>query len=273
MLLKQYEKYLLSLQQDLERREKTAVPGRLHVSSSGNRTQFYQRSLLRTVNDDQTISDCRAEKYLSASKDFSLIQALAQQDYDRDLARGVNRHLTAIRTAGKALPDSGLEDIYTNQLSTRKSLITPLVPDRERFIKDWDAVTWVPKGFDKNAPEFYSVRDERVRSKSEKIIADYYDHLTFHYRYECPLTLKNGSKIIVLHPDFTVLNLRTLQEIYHEHLGRLDDPGYMADVQWRLGIYMANGIFPGENLFFTTETGNKPFNTAQLDLMIRRYLL
>jgi len=276
-LLEQYEEYLLSLQQDLKERGQNAVPGSLHVLQTEKRTQYYHRTSIHDDgfldDSDQRLPGRRREHYLSKAKEGRLIQTLAQQDYDRDLTAAVDQQLAAVRSARMALQTRNLEDVYSDLLPARKQLITPLVPDRERFLEEWASVTWVRKGFEPNTPEFYSARKERVRSKSEKIIADHYNNHSFYYRYEYPLSLRNGRGMILFHPDFMVLNKRTLQPFYHEHLGKMDDPDYISRVLWRINIYEENGIFPRENLFFTTETSKSPFTTAQLDRMIRHYLL
>lgn len=51
--------------------------------------------------------------------------------------------------------------------------------------------------------------DERVRSKSEVIIADILNQEGIPYRYECPLQLKGWGKV---YPDFTVLSERERPE-------------------------------------------------------------
>ena len=73
-------------------------------------------------------------------------------------------------------------------------------------------------------PEIYSERGERVRSKSEKIIADKLYRNGIPYKYEKPLVLKGLGKI---HPDFEILNKRTRKEYFLEHLGKMDDIGYV----------------------------------------------
>lgn len=66
-------------------------------------------------------------------------------------------------------------------------------------------------------------KGERVRSKSEVIIADMLNRKGISYRYEYPVYLKNVGQI---YPDFTVLDAIRRREIYWEHLGMMDDPDY-----------------------------------------------
>lgn len=69
------------------------------------------------------------------------------------------------------------------------------------------------KGFDESTSEFYTAKGEKVRSKSEVIIADVLSREGIPYRYEYPLYLKGIGKV---HPDFTVLNVKQRKEIYWE---------------------------------------------------------
>ena len=52
---------------------------------------------------------------------------------------------------------------------------------------------------------------ERVRSKSEKILADYFYRQNILYKYEKPLYLKGYGTV---YPDFTFLSSKTGKEIY-----------------------------------------------------------
>lgn len=60
-------------------------------------------------------------------------------------------------------------------------MINPFVPDEEEMLRRWDAIEYPPGYFSDKTPEIYSERGERVRSKSEKIIADKYNILGFRY--------------------------------------------------------------------------------------------
>ena len=70
------------------------------------------------------------------------------------------------------------------------------------------------KPFDASLPKLYTSREERVRSKSEIIIADTLSRESIPYRYECPLHIPDVGNI---YPDFTVLNVAKRKELYWEH--------------------------------------------------------
>ena len=113
---------------------------------------------------------------------------------------------------------------------------------------------------------------EKVRSKSECIIANMLDSAGVPYRYEeiVPLNAMFG---VFLHPDFTVLNKRTRKVYYWEHFGRMGDPEYAAHALPRISEYLNFGFFPGKDLLMTFESLECPLNTTDVERMIEEYLI
>ena len=152
-------------------------------------------------------------------------------------------------------------------------LIHPIrIPDY-LYVQEWQAVTYKPKDFSADMPEYLTARGERVRSKSEIIIADTLLRLKIPYRYEYPINVKTkkGEKL-TLYPDFTCLNLRTRREFYWEHFGMMDNSEYSGNAVQKLHLYAQNGIIPGRNLIITMETSTIPINTKQIELLAKSYL-
>ena len=264
-------KYLLDLQKtDIQKlickvrtSRNTSEQGSLILSGNANNKSFYYRAA-----HDAPL------QYLSRKGNEDRIRQLAQQEYDEKLLAAAEKQVLALQKASSLLSDRELERVYESLPSAKQALIKPLYPDRERFIREWAAVTYPPAKMGKDVPECYSERGEHVRSKSEKIIADKYLHLdAVEYRYEYPLILLADGVKVIFRPDFMLLNKRTCRIFYHQHLGRMDDPDYVADNLRKLRIFEQNGIFLGEHLFFTYETKQEPFDDRTLDPLIRRYLL
>ena len=105
---------------------------------------------------------------------------------------------------------------------------------------------------------------ERVRSKSEQIIADHLKKAGIPYKYEYP-TMINGK---IIHPDFKILRVSDRMELYLEHCGRVDKPGYYDDMVIRINNYAMNGIVIGCNLFLLFETADVPLDVRVLDKLI-----
>lgn len=90
------------------------------------------------------------------------------------------------------------------------------------------------------------------------------------YRYECPLRLNRN---LIFHPDFTILNRRTLKVYYWEHLGKMSDPGYVEDQMFKFQQYENAGLYPGDPILTTRESDKRPLSTYAVKRMIERYLV
>ena len=102
----------------------------------------------------------------------------------------------------------------------RRKLIRPyLLPD-EQFVKAWEEEENQDLPFSPGTAEIYSERGERVRSKSEKMIADKLFLMKIPYRYEFPLDI---GRIYPVYPDFTLLDIRERRPVIFEHFGMMQD--------------------------------------------------
>ena len=121
-----------------------------------------------------------------------------------------------------------------------------------------------------DAVSFLTEKGERVRSKSEKIIADKLYAMEIPYRYEYPLELK-GERVI--YPDFTLLDVANRREIYLEHLGLMDNADYCNKTILKLQSLARHGIFLGKNLLLTFETKQNPLNIIYLEELLKEHIL
>lgn len=257
-LLEEREKELLYMKQEKEKALLNAPEGSLRICSHGNRTQYYQR------NDPKDFNGTYIRE-----QDLDLAKKLAQKDYDKKVLRAVKKELAAIEKYCSNYPEPDVEQIYETLHRERQKMIQPILEPEEQYIQKWESVEYQGKGFQDNMPEFYTGKGERVRSKSEWIIADLLSKEEVPYRYEYPIYLNGLGRI---YPDFTVLNVRTRKEIYWEHLGMMDDPVYVENALQKIGLYEQNGIFPGESLILTYETKKNPINQKLIICMIQHYL-
>ena len=115
-------------------------------------------------------------------------------------------------------------------------------------------------------------KGERVRSKSEMLIADTLARMGVPYHYEYPVTLNDNGHTFTMYPDFLCLNLRTRQEFIWEHFGLMNDSVYSSKTVKKLRTYAQNGIYSGHNLITTVETPELPLNTRYLEKIITEYL-
>ena len=129
----------------------------------------------------------------------------------------------------------------------------------------WEKVAYQGKPFKEDSSEIYSERGERVRSKSEKMIADKLLMMGIPYRYEYPLKL-NGFGTV--YPDFTILDVSTNEIIYWEHFGRMDDLDYANKTIRKINQYARNGYSIGDKLLVTFETRQTLIDMRDVEKML-----
>ena len=165
----------------------------------------------------------------------------------------------------------GITEIYNKQHPIRRKLICPVEEPWDVLVKKWLEREYPSHNSILIRSEIYTEKGEQVRSKSEKIIADTLNRLQIPYRYEYPLTLKNGK---IIYPDFTALHIREKKEIYFEHFGRMDDPSYSEkNVMKRIEDYERNGLWIGTDIIFTMESLENPLDTKLLENMLTHFFL
>lgn len=257
-MLETRKQYLSQLKADKEKALENIPDGSLRISNNRGKTLYYHRTNPKNFNGT----------YIR-EQDHELVQKLAQKDYDQKVLTNVEKELIATEKYITATQSLNTKQIYENMHRERQKLVTPIwVPDDE-FVQVWQQEEYTGKEFAEGIPEFYTEKGERVRSKSEVIIADFFNKNGIPYRYEYPIHLKGVG---VVYPDFMTLNIQRRKEIWWEHLGMMDDPNYVENAIRKIASYEQNGIFPGENLILTYETKKNPLNQKVIKMMIQRYL-
>lgn len=162
--------------------------------------------------------------------------------------------------------DSELPKLHTQ----RQLLVTPVEPIWEKELAKWYDSEYHGKEFYEGTAEIVTEKGERVRSKSEKILADYFYRNNILYQYEKPLYLKGYGTI---YPDFTFLSKKTRKEIYWEHEGMMDKPEYAKSAVKKIESYQRNGIHLGERLILTFETELTVLNSQIVEELVEKYLV
>jgi len=256
-----YREMLVELKDKLQLSLESAPKGRLRISMKNDRPEFY-------FCEEGPGTAGKAGRYLR--KEFeSLIRGLAQKEYDTKLLREVVFQLNKVEKSITGISEEKLLDIYEALSDTRKGLVIPGIKPRAEEIKDWLETPYEPKGFEENAPEIYTEAGERVRSKSEKLIADKLRLMGIPYKYECPMKLAGYGTV---YPDFTLLNKNNLKIAMLEHFGMMDDPEYSALAIAKVRSYEKNGFYVGKNLYLTFETTHSPFDARSLEQMLEDFV-
>ena len=257
-LLQQRKKYLLKLKKDAEKQLKKSPDGTLRISNSHGRTQYYHRCIVKE----------KCGTYIPRNKK-ELAAELAQKDYYEKLLYSILGEMQAIEAYINKRPVHVAEEVFDGLSKARQDLVIPLIETDDLFAKRWQEMPYQSKGVDSEDMIFVTDKGEKVRSKSELIIANQLAKAGVPYHYECPLDLKGYG---VVYPDFTVLNIKTRKVLYWEHQGMMDDAEYVEKAIRKTALYQKNGIYPGEGLILTSESRNCPLDTEQVVGMIRHFL-
>ena len=156
--------------------------------------------------------------------------------------------------------------VYRQLDPRRQRLVVPYILTDELYEKQWKDQVFRSNPFMPEGKIYDTRNGEKVRSKTEAILADMFLELGIPYHYEKALLLNKGR---VRYPDFTMLKIKTREEIYLEHFGLLDDEGYRNKCLHKLDEYRDNGIFPGKNLIITYESSESPFDILGTRKMIK----
>ena len=259
-------KYLKTQQESIEesivtirRRLRDCPDGLLRVEKKGDKYQYYQR----------TEPDEVRGKYITR-KNHALAVALAQKSYDIKLLDALDFQYGVIYDFLISFDPNTIKNVYSKLSEPRKELVDKSFTTDEEFAAQWLAVPYKKLGFKTDAPEFYTLRGERVRSKSEILIADALYRNNIPYRYEYPV-YEDGVLLGV--PDFNCLNVRLRKDYYWEHLGMLGDENYANKNVQKLERYTLSQDFDESSLILTMESAKHPLNTRVIEAKIRKYLL
>ena len=236
-----------------------APKGRFHISRDKKGLAAYE------LGEDEK----RIRLSPKNDSDVSRMKKLAQRDYEERLLKlfeklefmqkYVDRYMYICRQ---------ISECYDGLTDVRRELVTPFKNSYERKAEEWLNDPYLPK--DSYAENLIIVTDrgDKVRSKSEKMIADRLYAKGVYYKYEKPLMLKSAGRI---YPDFTIYNPNDGKEYYLEHFGMVDDEAYRNDMLRRINAYRLNTL--GDRLLMTFETGEKPLDTREVDEIIRAHHL
>ena len=264
----------------IEERLRLSPEGSLKVHHIRGGAQFYNRRMtpgteLASISDAAPTSagysvQGKSFDYYIKKEQMDLVKKLAQKDYDRKLLKELKTRYNALLRTYKVYAETNPYIIFEKSCAERQKLIvSEYLPDKN-YAEMWQGLPYKKKGFVEGEREIYTIKEERVRSKSEKIIADTFERKGIPYRYEALLVFQEG---IQLYPDFTVLNKRTREVFYLEHFGMMDDPEYAERAVRRIEEYEQHGILPGKQLLITFETKRRPLNMKTVDIIIQEYFL
>lgn len=237
--------------------------GKLIVRKSHNSNQYFRVRKNGEKNGE----------YIPKKKE-QLARNLAQKEYNQKISLEIKNEIIQLEKFLNKWNDSSMENVLEKMHEAKQQLVNPIFKPDEQFVKEWLSVVYTPKSFAEKTPVLLTAKGERVRSKSEVIIADTLTRMNIPYRYEFPLKVKvNWGNKIYIFPDFCCLNVRLRKEFFWEHFGIMDETDYSRNAAEKLQIYQENNFFPGENLIFTMESGKTPLSSKRVEQLVRKFLM
>lgn len=224
--------------------------GKLRIACNSGKYRYYK------ITDAK---DTRG-KYIT-KENIDEAKELAEKDYLQKLLRAIDKETKAIEKAlsilKKCNTNMAAEDIFSSLGEARQEIIKPVIINNQEYAKRWEEESYNTNDFRPEEKVYSTKKGDMVRSKSEAMLADMYYDLGIPYRYEAELRLKNGKRV---YPDFTLLDTSSRQEIYHEHMGLMDNEEYRIHNLQKIEEYRNNDIFVGKNLIITFESAGCPLN-------------
>lgn len=207
-------------------------------------------------------------KYIRLA-DISLAKNLAGKAYYKKLEHLLAERIPLLHQLNQVFREDEIDRLYDNLHEARKDLFSPLQPTKKQILARWMKQPFSPNPMPKASIEMKTKRGEVVRSKTEKILADMFYDAGIPYKYECPLFIQKDRPI---YPDFTFLDPMTMEEIYWEHFGRMDDPDYANRTLEKIKQYEINGIHLGDRLLASFESGKVYLNYESVRQIIAKRL-
>ena len=166
-----------------------------------------------------------------------------------------------------------IDSVYGNLPEGIRQKIKPSIVTDDGFAEKWQNEKYDNRWRGNTDYTIETPRGEKVRSKSEWIIACMLADAGVPYRYEECVGLHELLGI-AFYPDFTVLNKRTREVFYWEHFGKMDDPKYINESYMpKMLEYYNFGFLPGKKLLMTFESKRFPLDTMQVKRLIDSFLL
>ncbi len=229
------------------------------------KTRFYKKAGKSDVNG----------KYLG-QKEICTTRELARKYRNEKYLKAVNKEIDMLSQCldnMKTIQDSGVDSVWGKLPDAVKAFNEPPSGTDEEYAARWQKQK-VYREYRLKKTAFKTLRGEYVQSKSELIIADRLNNAGVPYIYTMNVNLHTEREYsYVQQPDFTVLNKRTGQVFFWEHLGMMDNRNYVAKNIHKIVEYGRAGYFPGKKLLLTFESTDCALNVEYVERIIKEFLL
>lgn len=253
---------------ELAERDAKGLPeGRLRISSTRKQKRYFKIiSGAVSSEKEQAISEAAGGYEYIPVNNKQLPRQLAQKEYNVRFLEDARFELDGLERERRRLIRRNADVAYERLSDCRKELVRPYILSDEEYAKAWQEKDIARLEYRQEEKKYDTNRGDRVRSKSEALIANLIFDLGIPYHYEKGVRLRDGR---IKYPDFTLLDVRHRKEIYWEHLGLIDDDMYRWDNLGKLNEYRRNGIYSLKNLIVTYESEQNPLDIAGIRGMLK----
>ena len=268
LILEEKEK-VNKLEKAIQKSKALSAEGSISCKMQHGELRFYLREAEKGVS-----------RYLGAGNDKK-IETLCSKAYAAKLIKAAekeNKQLSGcVEILQSAIDNKGydsadIDEVYSHMHEGIRERVKSSKYTDDGFARQWQEEKYYNRWM-KSDYSFETPRGEKVRSKSEWMIACMLAEAGVPYRYEEIVAVSPEFKLF-FHPDFTVLNKRTRKVYYWEHFGRMDDPKYIEEsFMPKMNDYYNFEFLPGEKLLMTFESKHHPLDTTQVKRLIENYLL
>ena len=245
--------------ENLKAHLQTDDPRSLSCKRRGSHGSFYLRA---------PGPDGRTECYIPQNE-LKSYRKLARKSYARSILPVLEQDLAALN---RLLSDFS----WKNELLLADRLPQDLIKlcgagfeSGQTFIKKWRDQTWTERPLYGEPPSHPTRANLLVRSKSEEFIANALFDKGLVFAYEKPVYLPGEPN--PWFADFTILHPATLDKVFWEHFGMMDDPVYADRCCRKLMGLMRHGIYPGPQFICTFETRQHPLSALDVDKIIEHF--
>ncbi len=253
---KEYHERLLA---DFEKEYLLLPPGNLLREKHQNHFHYY------------LYGEDRKKIYLRKTEKVLIGQLLRKRFLKKALPQ-LRRNLCALNTALKACakivepvfqPYEESERIFDVNKSESGSNYK-----LSREEKTWLAMPSKKNGYHQESLLHLTANGEKVRSKSEALIAGLLNSYHIPYKYEEELLLEERT----YYPDFTIRRPKDGKIFYWEHFGLVEDPEYARKMDRKIAEYRQSGISQWDNLIASYDTKGA-INIQMIQNLIKAFLI
>ena len=193
------------------------------------------------------------ERKLIDKKDFIETKRIVQKKYEESINKKLRRMKKELCHFLDNYNERELLEVYDKYSEGRQVLVKPIIVPDNNYVKSWYEEHPRQQNNSFGEGQYSTERGEKVRSKSEKIIADMLYKKGIPYVYETALDL--GYKTV--YPDFMILDLKNRKTIIWEHLGIVSDMEYATKNFIKIEEYEENGFVLGKRFIYISRKYRK----------------